>query len=65
MTLGERTGDRANNFDVLRLVAAVMVLVSHSFALSGQGEPHLGGLALGTLGVVVFFGISGFLIARS
>jgi peptidoglycan/LPS O-acetylase OafA/YrhL len=56
---------RDNNFDVLRLVAAAMVLVSHSFVLTGGEEPHLGGLALGTFGVVVFFAISGFLVCRS
>jgi peptidoglycan/LPS O-acetylase OafA/YrhL len=64
-SIGRRAEHRANNFDVLRLIAAAMVLVSHSFALVGSGEPRVGHLALGTLGVVVFFAISGFLIARS
>lgn len=64
-TIAAVARDRANNFDVLRLLAAVAVLVSHSYALVGREEPHLGGLALGTLGVAVFFAISGFLIARS
>ncbi len=63
--LSERAAGRANNFDVLRLAAAALVLCSHSFVLTGHSEPRIGELALGTLGVVVFFGISGFLIARS
>ena len=65
MKLSERAAGRANNFDVLRLAAAALVLCSHSFVLTGHSEPRIGELALGTLGVVVFFGISGFLIARS
>jgi peptidoglycan/LPS O-acetylase OafA/YrhL len=56
---------RRNNFDVLRLAAAVAVLVSHSFALTGRPEPVLGQVTLGTAGVIVFFGISGYLITRS
>lgn len=55
-----------NNFDALRLIAALMVLVSHQFALSGRAEPiALGLYTFGTLGVVVFFSISGFLVASS
>jgi peptidoglycan/LPS O-acetylase OafA/YrhL len=58
------TNSRANNFDVLRLAAAFLVLVHHSFPLGGHDaplEPH----NLGTLGVEVFFVISGFLVTRS
>lgn len=56
-----------NIFDVLRLAAAVAVLVSHCFALTGRSEPfaELTGETLGELGVSVFFAISGFLIVRS
>ena len=55
-----------NNFDALRLIAAFMVLVSHQFALSGRHEPLAVGLyTFGTLGVVIFFSISGFLVAAS
>ena len=55
-----------NNFDVLRLGAAVAVLVAHAFALSGQSEPTLARRRrAGSVGVMVFFGISGYLIARS
>lgn len=66
MTLGDRLGDRNNNFDVLRLFAAWAVLVSHSFALVGHQEPlHQFGTTLGSVGVLIFFGVSGLLIRRS
>ena len=58
-------GSRINNFDALRLLAALAVLVAHSFAVAGAEEPSVGGESIGTLGVYVFFGISGFLIAQS
>jgi peptidoglycan/LPS O-acetylase OafA/YrhL len=55
----------ANNFDLLRIGAAVLVLVSHSFALSGHHEPSIRGSHLGTVAVLVFFGVSGFLVTMS
>jgi peptidoglycan/LPS O-acetylase OafA/YrhL len=62
---GNRAPSRVNCFDALRLLAALAVLVSHSFSLAGDRQPHLGTLELGVVGVFVFFGISGFLIAQS
>lgn len=61
----------ANNFNLLRLVAAWLVLLSHSYHLSGHAEqePLLllsgGRMTLGTLAVGVFFSISGYLITAS
>ena len=57
----------ANNFDVLRLFAAGCVLFSHSFALTQTHEPGFARTRLdgGSLGVLVFFAISGFLVTRS
>jgi peptidoglycan/LPS O-acetylase OafA/YrhL len=58
-----------NNFDTLRILAALLVMVSHAWPLSGQQEPLValshhqatgGGLAVG-----VFFIISGYLITES
>jgi peptidoglycan/LPS O-acetylase OafA/YrhL len=64
--LGQRLDSRDNNFDLLRLLAAWSVLVSHSFALVGREEPlHQFGTSLGNVGVLVFFGVSGLLIRRS
>lgn len=55
-----------NNFDFVRVLAAGMVLCSHQFALNGRPEPNLFGLLnLGTLGVLVFFSVSGYLVAQS
>jgi Predicted acyltransferases len=70
-TLGDLTVGRANNFNLLRLIAASMVLLFHCFALTGHKISELpvptaiGFMDLGLLGVVVFFAISGFLIAQS
>ncbi len=67
MNLAERVGSRQNNFNALRLIAAVMVLVSHCFALTNRPEPlaTISQESFGELGVSIFFAISGFLIARS
>ncbi|HEY6780769.1 MAG TPA: acyltransferase [Thermoleophilaceae bacterium] len=65
MNLASWSTQRENNFDVLRLAAATLVLVSHSFVVVGAHEPHVGRWPLGTLGVEIFFAISGFLIAKS
>src|SRR4051794_16276411 len=64
--LGSRSMHHRNNFDGLRLIGALMVLVSHQFALSGRTEPHVvGQVSLGALGVLIFFSISGFLVGQS
>jgi peptidoglycan/LPS O-acetylase OafA/YrhL len=65
MTLEASSRERQNNFDVLRLAAAGVVLVSHSFVVVGAAEPHIGSWPLGAFGVEVFFAISGFLVAKS
>jgi peptidoglycan/LPS O-acetylase OafA/YrhL len=55
-----------NNFDALRLVGALLVLVSHQFALSGRPEPQVvGDHGLGNFGVLIFFSISGYLVTSS
>jgi len=54
-----------NLFDLLRLIAATMVLCSHAFSLTGRPAPGCLGNALGTLGVKIFFVISGLMITRS
>lgn len=63
-------GDRENNLNLLRLVAALAVMVSHAWPIvhgPGTAEPleAATGYTLGTMAVMVFFGLSGFLIAAS
>lgn len=62
--------NRKNNFDFMRLVAATLVVYSHSFPLLGVygQEPFLhaaGHFAGGDLGVAIFFVMSGYLVAAS
>jgi peptidoglycan/LPS O-acetylase OafA/YrhL len=54
-----------NNFDAVRLVAAMAVLVSHQFYLLGRSQPAVGGNTLGEAAVMVFFTLSGYLVAQS
>ncbi|GGE99273.1 acyltransferase family protein [Mycetocola zhadangensis] len=66
MTLDESFDPRRNSLNAFRLGLAALVVVSHSWLLSGSGaQPELGGLALGSWAVIGFFGLSGFLITRS
>ncbi|TAJ72942.1 MAG: acyltransferase [Phenylobacterium sp.] len=54
------------NFDIMRLVAALLVVVSHTFPLAGQAPFRIMGVEdLGALGVSVFFVISGYLVSAS
>lgn len=66
MNLRTAFDPRANALNAIRLLLALLVVVSHSWALGGAGpEPELGGANLGTWAVFGFFGISGYLITRS
>lgn len=60
-----RTELRSNNFDFLRLVAALMVIYGHSAALLKL--PPLGciGAPISTVGVMIFFSVSGYLVTKS
>lgn len=66
MSLTAAFDPRSNSLNAVRLGLALLVVVSHSWALGGAGpEPELGGMNLGTWAVFGFFGISGYLITRS
>ncbi|HAV2260216.1 TPA: acyltransferase, partial [Raoultella ornithinolytica] len=56
----------SNCFDVIRHAAAFLVMISHHFALNGLPEPKIfGSTKLGTVAVIIFFSISGYLITSS
>ena len=56
---------RNNNFDALRVFAALLVIYGHGCYLVGGADPGLWGLPIARLGLDVFFSISGFLITSS
>jgi peptidoglycan/LPS O-acetylase OafA/YrhL len=56
----------ANALNFLRLLFALMVIVSHSFPLGfGRDDPHTPSSSVGGIAVTGFFLLSGFLIAQS
>lgn len=70
MKLSDLTQGRDNNFNLIRIVAAFAVLITHSFALAigtSDAEPFREslGMTLGSIAVDVFFITSGFLVAAS
>ena len=55
-----------NSLDLLRLVAAAMVLYSHQYALLGLAEPaFISWDTIGRAGVTIFFFLSGYLVWSS
>jgi len=68
--LSTYTAGRDNNFNLIRFIAASLVLFSHSFALalgSSDAEPMQNsiGMTWGTIAVDIFFITSGFLVTGS
>jgi peptidoglycan/LPS O-acetylase OafA/YrhL len=66
----KESSGRDNNFNLLRIVAAGAVLVSHAYPISlGPDTPEpldrVLGMSLGTLAVLTFFAISGYFISQS
>ncbi|MFQ5508345.1 MAG: acyltransferase family protein [Leptospirillia bacterium] len=66
------TGSRDNNYNLLRMMAAVAVIFTHSYALSGYValEPLRNAfpdqkVTFARMGVMVFFAISGYLVTKS
>ncbi|MEC0245089.1 acyltransferase [Paenibacillus chitinolyticus] len=71
-SLSERMEGRANNFDFIRLVCAIVVIFSHSYPLTKANnnlEPlnllTKGQWTFGGIAVAIFFVLSGFLVSRS
>ncbi|WP_218567083.1 acyltransferase [Pseudomonas sp. R3-18-08] len=70
VNLAEMLNTRDNNFNFIRMVAALFVLISHAYPISRgaiEVEPLVAqlGISLGGLGVFTFFCISGFFISLS
>lgn len=68
--LSTYASNRDNNFNLIRFIAASLVLYSHSFPLTLGGEHYepirqIIGTTMGNIAVDIFFIISGFLITRS
>lgn len=68
--LSDYAGSRDNNFNLIRFIAAMLVLYSHSFSLAtgmADAEPMRTtlGITWGSIAVDVFFVTSGFLITGS
>ena len=61
------TAHRSNNLDALRLVGALAVIFGHAYHIVGRPfeNPVVAGDPVQTLGVVIFFSISGYLITAS
>ncbi|UZJ60537.1 acyltransferase [Pseudomonas sp. KU26590] len=69
-TLGDLASRRNNNFNLIRMIGATAVLISHSYPLAlglDAVEPLSNwiGLSLGELAVITFFCVSGFFVSLS
>src|SRR5262249_31135441 len=64
-SLLQRQDRHQNNFDTLRLIAAFLVVYGHSYPLTGNPQPSFAGNGVATIGVKIFFVISGYLVALS
>lgn len=68
-TLGQAIGTRNNNFNLVRLVLSLLVVLFHAYAVGQRTDPlsallqpymHIGQLAVGT-----FFLLSGIFVMQS
>ena len=69
-TIASLDNGHDNNFNLIRMLAAAAVLVSHSYPLAaGMGTPEplqeALGITLGTLAVLIFFSVSGYFVSAS
>lgn len=72
MKFSETTVKRSNNLQLMRFVAAIMVIFAHSYAISGSDlgsdfiNRHTNGIiSIGGISVTLFFLCSGYLISKS
>lgn len=70
-TISHYTNSRENNYDIIRFIAASLVIYQHSFPLGQGGGKDIIAKATnsqwnaGALGVAIFFIVSGFLVTQS
>lgn len=57
--------DRENNFNIIRFAAAIMVIYGHMYHIIGSVPKTFLGTAVSSIGVKIFFLISGYLIMKS
>lgn len=60
-----KTNSRENNFNIIRFMAAIMVMAGHMAYIGGYSLPTLWGQGIQSLGVKIFFLIGGYLISKS
>jgi peptidoglycan/LPS O-acetylase OafA/YrhL len=65
MTLQERFDARRNNFDLIRLMLAVIVAGAHAVAIRTGDQPYFGINTTADFALDGFFILSGFLVTRS
>jgi peptidoglycan/LPS O-acetylase OafA/YrhL len=67
MTIGDLDSGKNNNFNLLRHVAAALVIVTHSYGLTSTDNlfNQLTGHSAGHIAVNIFFALSGYLITSS
>lgn len=66
--LSSKAKDLNNNFDLIRVIAAAMVVFGHAYELTGlepDGITRALGIGVTALGVDIFFVVSGFLVSAS
>lgn len=56
---------RINNFDAIRIIAALTVIFGHAHPLSAQPDVTLLGNSVGAVAVKIFFVVSGYLVTKS
>lgn len=56
---------RNNNFTIIHILSALLVMLGHQFVIMGQTAPLIFGMQLHTLGVRILFLVSGYLVSMS
>jgi len=64
-TATSAAASRDNNFDALRVFAALMVVYGHGWILCTDNAPGLWGVPFGRIGLDIFFSISGYMVTGS